>query len=268
MLADARHAVKQPLRVRVQGLREQLAHRCILDQLARIEHGHALTEARDHAEVVRHVEHRRAAGVDQFFDQVEDGRLGGRVEVGRRLVEQEQRGRAAERHGDQHTLCHAAAQLVRVTGGDALRVGQSHPAQQGEDLRLPFTPIETTWQGFGQLLADTQGGVERAQRVLRHEPQVVVPDALERLALRCEQVAPVEFDAAAAHTRVGREVAHDGEHQRGFAGAAFADDAIGLAGAHGQLQVADGVEPAAVVAIGDGQVTNCEYRWCHRSNEQ
>ena len=64
------------------------------------------------------------------FKQVEDLRLHGDVERGRRLVGDDQARLAGERHGDHHALAHAAGILVRVGREPARRVGNAHAAEQ------------------------------------------------------------------------------------------------------------------------------------------
>ena len=58
--------------------------------------------------------HGRAGLLAQLAQQVEDLRLDRDVERGGRLVGDQQRRRAGERHGDHHALAHAAGQLVRI----------------------------------------------------------------------------------------------------------------------------------------------------------
>ena len=60
-------------------------------------------------------------------DQLQDARLHGHVERGRRLVGDQQIGIAGERLGDHHALPHAAGELVRIALHDLARV---------RDLRL------------------------------------------------------------------------------------------------------------------------------------
>ena len=59
--------------------------------------------------------------------EVEHARLDGRVQPGRRLVEDEQLGVGGERDGDDDALLHPARQLVRVALGDLLGVGDLDP---------------------------------------------------------------------------------------------------------------------------------------------
>ena len=62
--------------------------------------------------------------------QVEDLRLHGDVERGGRLVGDDERRLAGQRHGDHHALAHAARQLVRVVVDALLGIDDLHGAQQ------------------------------------------------------------------------------------------------------------------------------------------
>ena len=75
-----------------------------LDQVPGVHHAHPIRDLGEHAEVVGHVEHRHAEPGAQIREQLDDLLLRGDVEPGRGLVENEQVGRARERHGDRHPL--------------------------------------------------------------------------------------------------------------------------------------------------------------------
>ena len=62
--------------------------------------------------------------------ELENLRLHGDVERGRRLVGDDQRRPAGERDGDHHALPHAARELVRIVVHALLRFGDAHRAQQ------------------------------------------------------------------------------------------------------------------------------------------
>ena len=92
---------------------------------AGIHHRDAVGDLGDDAEIVGDEEHAHAALALELAQQVEDLRLDGDVERGRRLVGDEQRRVAGERHGDRGALAHAAGELVRILAGAASRVGDA-----------------------------------------------------------------------------------------------------------------------------------------------
>ena len=73
----------------------------------------------DDAEIVRDEQQRQVERRLHVAQQIEDLRLDRDVERGRRLVGDDQRRLAGQRHGDQHALAHAAGELVRVVVGRA-----------------------------------------------------------------------------------------------------------------------------------------------------
>ena len=73
-------------------MRRRLVGRAALDAAAAVHHQDVVGELGDHAEVVRDDDDRGAELLLQVADQVEDLRLDGDVEGGRRLVGDEQLG--------------------------------------------------------------------------------------------------------------------------------------------------------------------------------
>ena len=91
LLPDLRHRVEQAFRVRVVRAREQVADRRFLDDLAAVHHDDARRRLRDDAQVVRDEQNRRAELLLQVAQQLENLRLDGDVERGRRLVGDDER---------------------------------------------------------------------------------------------------------------------------------------------------------------------------------
>ena len=71
----------------------------------------------------------------QLAHQLEDLRLHGDVERGGRLVGDQQRRIAGQRHRDHHALAHAAGELVRIFVDALLGRGDVHAAQQLDGAR-------------------------------------------------------------------------------------------------------------------------------------
>ena len=72
--------------------------------------------------------------------QLEDLRLHGDVERGRRLVGDDERRPAGQRDRDHHALPHAARQLMRVVVDALFGVGDAHRAQQVDGARARLAP--------------------------------------------------------------------------------------------------------------------------------
>src|SRR5687767_10387469 len=120
---DARDRAQQSLRVRVERLLEQLAHRCFLHHLGAVHHDHALRGLGDDAHVVRDEHDGHAELGLQLVQQLQDLGLDRHVERRGRLVGDEEVGITGQRHGDHHALPHAAGELVRILLHAALGVG-------------------------------------------------------------------------------------------------------------------------------------------------
>ncbi len=133
-----------------------------------VQHRHAIGVLGDDAKVVRNEDHRRAEFVAQFAQQIEDLRLHGDVERGGRLVGDEQRRFADQRHRDHDALAHAAGKLMRIGIETPLRRRQLHLAQElygalaGFTAAGPAVPDQT----FRDLVADGQRGIEARHRIL------------------------------------------------------------------------------------------------------
>ena len=78
------------------------------DHLAAIHHHHLVGDVGDHAEVMGDHQQRHAELGLQVLDEAQDLRLDGDVERGGRLVGDQQRRPADQRHGDHGALAQAA----------------------------------------------------------------------------------------------------------------------------------------------------------------
>ena len=175
--AAARDAAEQPDRVRVARVVEDRLDRPLLDELAGVEDADPLAHLADHAEVVADEEHRRVeARCLQRRDQVEHLGLDGRVEAGRRLVEDQQRRVLRQRHRDHDALLHAARELVRVAAHAPSRVGDVDLARAPRSARSRASPRDdaASVNDLGDLAADADRRIQRRAGVLvDHRDRVV-----------------------------------------------------------------------------------------------
>src|SRR5688500_10337605 len=175
---DARDGAEQPLRVRVQRLLEQLAHRRFFDDLCAVHHAHALGGLRDDAHVVRDEHDGHAELGLQLVQQLEDLRLDGHVESGGRLVGDQEVGIARQRHGDHDALPHAARQLVRILLHAPLGVRDVHQLQHVDRLvhRVAAAEALVEPDGLGDLLAHREHRVQRRHRFLEDHRDLFAAD--------------------------------------------------------------------------------------------
>ena len=127
---DARDRAEQAPGVGVLGVAEDRGLRPLLDDAARVHHDDPLGEVGDDAHVVGDDQDRGAELALEALHQLEDLRLDRDVERRRRLVGDQERRVARERHRDHHALAHAARELVRIVVGALLRVRDPDRAEQ------------------------------------------------------------------------------------------------------------------------------------------
>ena len=170
--------------------------------------------------------------------------LGGDIEAGRRLVEDDERGPAGERHREGDALLLAPGELVRIPSqqfrrglegrlahdlGDA-RVGVGHdPGVHPE--RLP------------ELRADPERGIERGGRVLGHVADLRAARLPQIARAERQQVRPVQQDVPGADLQALAGVPEQGEGEGGLARARLTHQAEHLPSADGKGHVADHVGP-------------------------
>src|SRR5215831_6734164 len=134
-----RNRSHQPVRIRMQWTSEQFLNRRLFHLAACIHHNDALRGFCHHAEIMGDQDHRRAKLALQIEDNVEDLRLDGDIERGRRLVGDQHFRIAGERHRDHGALTHAAGKLVRILMRALLRLRNTCEPQHVHRL-LPSLP--------------------------------------------------------------------------------------------------------------------------------
>src|SRR5437867_8816165 len=246
---DARDGAQEPLRVGVERLLEQLADGRFFDDLRAVHHDDPLRGLRDHAHVVCDQQDRHPQLRLQLVQELEDLRLDGDVERGRRLVGDQELGVARQRHRDHDALPHAARELVGVLLHPPLGVGDVHELEHvdrlGHRVAAPEPLVEP--DGLGNLLADREYRVQRGHRLLEDHRDLFAADLahLGRGQLE-EALAPV-VDRALDDAAGGlRDQAHDRERRDALAGAGFADDAERLALVDVEIDPINGADDALV----------------------
>ena len=232
VLAEAApgNTAKEADRVGMTRLGEHRPGLALLDQTPGVEDADALAHPPDHAQVVADEEHARAELLAELGDEVENLGLDGRVQAGRRLVEDEERRVRRKRHRDHDALLRAAGELVGVAAHDAVGIG---------DLNLPqhlARPVEGfvlrgahELEDLGDLVADTDRRVQRGSRILVDHRQGRSSQSPHLRLAHAEEVDAVGADRAGHNPAVPREVAHDREGRGGLAAPRLADEPVRLA---------------------------------------
>ena len=241
------------------GIVQHLLGRALLDQLAGVQHADARAHLADHAEVVADEEDGRVELGLQLGDEVQDLGLDRRVEAGRGLVEDQERGVDPERHRDHDALLHAARELVRIALHDRRRVGDLHLLQHRERAlaRLGLARA-ARGEDLGELLADADRRVQRGTGVLVDHRDDLAAVALQVAPAQREHVLAGDGDRAGAHAAVARQVADGRERGGRLAAPGLADEPVGAAARDREADAAQHLAPHAAHAVVDAEVAHLE----------
>ena len=197
-----------------------------------IHHVDPLGVARHHAEIVRDDDERHVEPARQPVHQLQDLRLDGHVERGRRLVGDDELGIAGDRDRDHDALAHAARELVRILLEAAGRIGDADQAEQLDGARVRRSAIGSAvlLERLGDLPADGENGIQRCHRLLEDHADVAAPHLAHLLVGELHQVAAGEQNLAARDPpgRI-RDQAQNRQRPDGLARSALADDRDRLA---------------------------------------
>ena len=145
---------------------QHLAGRRLLDLLAVAQHHDAMGHLGHHGEVVGDVDCRRVELLDDVAHRRQHFDLGGDVERGGRLVEDDEIGPAGHGHGRHGALQLAARDLVGIAVADRVGIGQLQAlveiARVG--LRLGAAHDAVAHGGFDRLVDEPVGGIEARRR--------------------------------------------------------------------------------------------------------
>ncbi len=246
-LAQVRDRVEQRARVGVRGVREDRVPRPELGDLPGVHHGDAVGDVGDHREVVGDVERADAVGLAQRGHGVEHHLLGGDVEAGGRLVEDQHLGLGQERHRQGDALHLATGELVGVAPQELVVARQADLLETGAGRLEPRGRRTDAAQllELDELLADPDARVERGGRVLRDVGDLLAAQLADLLPRQLEDVALLEHDLARGDVGAGAGVGQQRGADRGLAGAGLADQADDLARLEHQVDVVDDVDVLA-----------------------
>jgi hypothetical protein len=135
---------------------------------------------------VRDEQNRHAELALELLHELQDLRLDGDVQRGGRLVGDQQRRAAHQRHRDHCPLAQAARQFERVCLEGALGIGEADPPQHLDGLPLalaiPYPAVQQ--QRLADLVTDRVQRRKRAHRLLEDDRDAAAPDrAAHRVAV-------------------------------------------------------------------------------------
>jgi len=201
-------------------------------------------------------EQSKAEAAAEAGEEGDDLGLDGDVEGGGGFVGDEQLGAAGDGHGDEDALAHAAGELVGVLAEAGRWVADADKFEGFDGEVAGFAAAEATVgaDDVDELGADGEDGIEAGGGVLEHNRDGAAAELAHGCLVEAGEVLAVEADAAGGDAAGRAKEAEDGEGGLAFAGAAFADQADGFAGVHGEAHAADDFERAAAGGEADVEV--------------
>ena len=250
--AQARHGGEQRTRVRMGRLRKHRGRRALFHTVALVHDEHAVGHLSHHAHVVRDEHHRHVQLLLQCTDQLQDFGLDGHIQRRGRLIRNQQRRLARQRHRNHHALAHAARQLMRIAPQHVARFRNAHQLQHAQRLGLGLVGRFALVQAdrFGNLLAHGKDRVERGHRLLEDHRDIGTAHAAHgRLAGVC-QIQHFAVAAAQMHVPADDLAAavfhqpHQRQRRHRLARARFAHHGKRFTAVHMERQVAHRVDHA------------------------
>src|SRR6478672_8959273 len=201
----------------------------LLDDLAGIHDPDSVADRADDAKVVGDEQDRRVHLDGELADEVEHARLDGRVEPGRRFVEDQEGRIRGERHRDHDALLHPARELVRISTEDAGRVGDLDAVESRERVPLGLVLLlAEDRERLDDLRADPGARVQGGAGILVDHRCAAGPELPDLVVGHLRDVVAVDEDPPAGDPAVARQVTDGGVRGRGLAAAGLPDEAVRL----------------------------------------
>ncbi|GFJ80642.1 hypothetical protein Phou_048220 [Phytohabitans houttuyneae] len=263
------HACQQPPGVRVLRPPQHVLDAAVLDGPSAVHDEHLVGHLADHAQVVGDQHDRRVELLLEIFEQVQDLRLHGHVERGRRLVGDEQVGVVDEGHRDHRPLPHAAGELVRVLPRAPRRLRDAHPVEHldGALARLAAAGARVVDPvRFGDLPAHRVVRVQGREGVLEDHRHVAATQAAYLLIRTAHDIAAADEDLAGDGRALRVVQPEHREARDALSGAGLADDAERPAALDRERHSVDRTHHPVFGGKPNAQVTHLEVRVGGRSH--
>ena len=160
------------------GRPSDVGHGTALDDASPLHDRDAVRDIGDDAHVVGDEQDAETALVGEVADKLEDLRLDGHVERGRRLVGNQQLRVAGQGRRDDDALALAAGELVRIGREPALGLGDPDGRQELERARpraSAAADAEMVAHGLAELARDREERVQARHRILEDRADVPAP---------------------------------------------------------------------------------------------
>jgi hypothetical protein len=232
---------QEQLRVRVLRLGQHALGRARLHDVAGIHHQHAIGDVAGAGEIVGDVEEGHVLLGTKARHQVQQTDPDRHVEHRHRLVGDDQLRLVGEGLGEADALPLPAAELVRIPVEDLLRRGEADRLNDADGFLVPLRGAEVAavqLEATQDAVRDTEGRVQRAERVLEHHRDVAAVGHRLLAPMHRRQRDAVVADLAGRRLVDPRQQARD----RALAAAALADQRDDLARIDHEIRVVDGVQ--------------------------
>ncbi len=256
-----RDRIQQAPGIGMPGRLEEIARRALLGDAPGIHHHHPVGHFGHHAHVVGDENDRRSMVAAQLQHEIEDLRLHRDIQRRCRLVGDQQRRIAGQRHGDDGALAHAAGKFVGIAVHGSRWVGE---ADLGEKVHgaLPcrrFRYLVVRHHLFGDLPADGVDRRQRRHRVLEDHGDLVAPHMPQLPLRQADQLAALVDDRSLDFGVGIDDQADDAEQGDGLARPGFADHAEDLAFAYIERHMVDGAHHALLGAEGNAEIPHAQH---------
>ena len=251
----------QPAGVVVGRMVDDLVGGSLFLDVACVQHDDVVRDLGDHGEVVGHVDRRRPFLLDDRLERLQHLDLGGDVEGGGRLVEDQEVGIAAEGHRRHQPLELPPRDLVRVAPAEAVRIGKVEGPVEifGPAVGLLPGELPVEHRRLGDLLPDGEGRVEGGGGALGEVGDALSAKRALLVGGHGDDVASVEAHLAAGELEARLGVAEGGQGDGRLARARFPDEGHHLSALDGEAHALHDRGEAAVVLAGvDGQPIDFE----------
>ena len=215
------------------------------------------------AQIVGDEQHAHAELALQVADEVENLRLDGDVERGRRLVGDQQSRLAGQRHRDHRALPHAAREPVRVFMGALGGIGNADQFERFDDPVPRLAPGHRPMldDSLANLVPDREHRVERGHGLLEDHGDAIATNSAHLGCGQLHQIAPFEHDLATDDApRWIRHQAQQRERGDGFAAARFAHQGQRFAGVDAEAHAIDRARDAGPGEEVGSQIANLQQR--------
>jgi hypothetical protein len=221
-------------------------HRTLLHHAAGVHDGDPVRESRDHGQIMRHPDERRARVAAELLHLGEDLALDRHVQRGRRFVADDERGPVQQRDGDGDALAHAAGELVRIALQPLVRRGDADLAERVPRALAGLFLGDRIVGGHGlhHLRIDAQHGIQRHHGVLEDHGDLPAPPLAHLAFGEPDELLAAQTDRPLDDPAGRIDEAHDREARDGLARTRFADEAEHLAARDIERHAVDGLHDA------------------------